>query len=90
MRTCYSKHEEFCLHSSRCHINVPIPLTATPTFTTDIGKSAYKTYIRTGRWVGYGITMYWYSVSWAGRQGKDSRIYHNMFFYFSTFYLLID
>lgn len=34
--TSYSKHHEFCLHTSKTHISIPIPLTATPGFITDI------------------------------------------------------
>lgn len=34
--TSYSKHEEFCLHTSKTHISVPIPLTSTPGFLTDL------------------------------------------------------
>lgn len=36
----YSKHHEFCLHTKKTHISVPIPLTASPGFSTDIGMSA--------------------------------------------------
>lgn len=34
--TSYVKHQEMCLHTVRTHINLPIPLTATPAFMTDI------------------------------------------------------
>jgi len=34
--TSYSKHCEFCLHTRKTHISVPIPLTATPGFNTDL------------------------------------------------------
>lgn len=34
--TSYVKHQEMCLHMVRTHINLPIPLTATPAFITDI------------------------------------------------------
>ena len=36
--TTYSKHHEFCLHTAKTHIAIPVPLTATPGFQTDIGK----------------------------------------------------
>jgi hypothetical protein len=36
--TSYVKHQEMCLHTDKTHINIPIPLTATPCFITDIGK----------------------------------------------------
>ncbi|XP_059161656.1 RAB6A-GEF complex partner protein 2-like isoform X3 [Physella acuta] len=34
--TSYVKHQEMCLHTVRTHMNIPIPLTATPGFITDI------------------------------------------------------
>lgn len=34
--TSYVKHQEMCVHTGRTHINIPIPLTATPGFITDI------------------------------------------------------
>ncbi|KAK7009704.1 RAB6A-GEF complex partner protein 2-like isoform X1 [Biomphalaria glabrata] len=34
--TSYVKHQEMCLHTVRTHMNIPIPLTATPGFMTDI------------------------------------------------------
>lgn len=34
--TSYVKHQEMCLHTAKTHINIPIPLTATPCFITDI------------------------------------------------------
>ncbi|XP_002740566.1 RAB6A-GEF complex partner protein 2-like [Saccoglossus kowalevskii] len=34
--TTYSKHEEFCLHTTKSHIQLPIPLHLTPGFITDI------------------------------------------------------
>ncbi|CAG5127630.1 unnamed protein product [Candidula unifasciata] len=34
--TSYVKHQEMCLHTVRSHVNIPIPLTATPGFITDI------------------------------------------------------
>lgn len=34
--TSYVKHQEMCLHTVRTHVNLPIPLTATPAFMTDI------------------------------------------------------
>lgn len=34
--TSYVKHQEMCLHTDKTHINIPIPLTATPCFITDI------------------------------------------------------
>ena len=36
--TCYVKHQEMCLHTDETHFCIPIPLTATPGFITDIGK----------------------------------------------------
>ena len=36
--TSYVKHQEMCLHTVRTHVNLPIPLTATPAFMTDIGE----------------------------------------------------
>ncbi len=33
----YCKHNEFCLHTKKTHICLPIPLTATPGFITDVG-----------------------------------------------------
>jgi len=37
--TSYSRHEEFCLSTVQTHISVSLPLTATPTFNTDLGMS---------------------------------------------------
>ncbi|KAK2178048.1 hypothetical protein NP493_564g01023 [Ridgeia piscesae] len=34
--TSYSKTQELCIHTSKTHINIAIPLTATPAFITDI------------------------------------------------------
>lgn len=34
--TAYSKHDEFCLNTARTHFGIAIPLTATPSFTTDL------------------------------------------------------
>jgi len=34
--TSYVKHQEMCVHTDRTHINIPIPLTSTPGFITDI------------------------------------------------------
>ncbi|RUS80875.1 hypothetical protein EGW08_011346 [Elysia chlorotica] len=34
--TSYVKHQEMCLNTLRTHMNIPIPLTATPGFMTDI------------------------------------------------------
>ncbi|XP_005105226.1 RAB6A-GEF complex partner protein 2 [Aplysia californica] len=34
--TSYVKHQEMCVHTVRTHMNIPIPLTATPGFITDI------------------------------------------------------
>ncbi|KAK3093686.1 hypothetical protein FSP39_018912 [Pinctada imbricata] len=34
--TCYVKHQEMCLHTDETHFCIPIPLTATPGFITDI------------------------------------------------------
>ena len=34
----YSKYEEFCFHTSNTQIILPIPLTITPTFQTEIGN----------------------------------------------------
>ncbi|XP_052099381.1 RAB6A-GEF complex partner protein 2-like [Mytilus californianus] len=34
--TSYVKHQEMCLHTAKTHVNIPIPLTATPCFITDI------------------------------------------------------
>ncbi|XP_070543034.1 RAB6A-GEF complex partner protein 2-like [Ptychodera flava] len=34
--TTYSKHQEFCLHTQKTHIQLPIPLHITPGFITDI------------------------------------------------------
>ena len=36
--TAISKHQEFCLHMTKSHMVLPIPLHATPGFITDIGK----------------------------------------------------
>ena len=33
----YCKHHEFCLHTKKTHISLPVPLTATPGFITDVG-----------------------------------------------------
>ena len=38
MITSYIKHEEMCLNVLQTHVNLPIPLSATPTFMTDIGE----------------------------------------------------
>ncbi|XP_064620982.1 RAB6A-GEF complex partner protein 2-like [Lineus longissimus] len=32
----HTKHHEFCLHTQKTHMSLPIPLTATPSFITDI------------------------------------------------------
>lgn len=40
--TSYVRHQEMCVHTDRTHINIPIPLTATPGFITDIGGSQNK------------------------------------------------
>ena len=37
--TSYVKHQDMCLHTEKTHINVPIPLSATPGFMTEIGKT---------------------------------------------------
>lgn len=34
--TSYVKHQETCLHTEKTYLNVPVPLTATPGFITDI------------------------------------------------------
>ncbi|OWF54079.1 RAB6A-GEF complex partner protein 2-like [Mizuhopecten yessoensis] len=34
--TSFVKHQEMCLHTEKTHINIPVPLTATPAFITDI------------------------------------------------------
>ncbi|KAL5005057.1 hypothetical protein ScPMuIL_018513 [Solemya velum] len=34
--TSYVKHQEMCLHTQNTHISIPVPLTATPGFMTDI------------------------------------------------------
>lgn len=34
--TQYSKHDEFCLSTAKTHFSIAIPLTATPSFTTDL------------------------------------------------------
>ena len=35
--TSYSKTQELCIHTTKTHINIAIPLTATPAFITDVG-----------------------------------------------------
>lgn len=37
--TLYAKQQEMCLHTQRTHISIPVPLTVTPGFISDIGKS---------------------------------------------------
>lgn len=34
--TVYAKHQEMCLHTQRTHISIPVPLTVTPGFISDI------------------------------------------------------
>ena len=36
--TSYGKSHEFCLHTRKTHVSLPIPLTATPAFVTDMGE----------------------------------------------------
>lgn len=36
--TSYVKHQDMCLHTQKTHINVPVPLSVTPGFMTDIGN----------------------------------------------------
>ena len=35
--TSYVRHQETCLHTLKSHFSLPVPLTATPGFITDIG-----------------------------------------------------
>ena len=35
--TSYVRHQDMCLHTLKSHFSVPVPLTATPGFITDIG-----------------------------------------------------
>ena len=37
--TSYSTQQEFCLYSKKIQVQLPIPITATPEFKSDIGKS---------------------------------------------------
>ena len=39
--TSYVRHQETCLHTLKSHFSLPVPLTATPGFITDIGKVFY-------------------------------------------------
>ena len=39
--TSYSRHEEFCLSTMQTHISISIPLSATPTFTTELRMLIY-------------------------------------------------
>jgi len=34
----HTTHQEFCLHTQRANISLPVPLHITPTFSADIGK----------------------------------------------------
>lgn len=34
--TSYVKHQDMCLHTEKTHVNIPVPLSATPGFMTDI------------------------------------------------------
>ena len=36
--TSYSTQQEFCLYSKKIQVQLPIPITATPEFKSDIGK----------------------------------------------------
>lgn len=37
--TSYVRSQDMCLHTLKSHFNVPVPLTATPGFITDIGMT---------------------------------------------------
>lgn len=54
----YSNHDEVCLHTCKSHISIPIPLTATPGFSTDLGLYMEICYTLVGFILVYFINIY--------------------------------